>query len=105
MRCITYPQIRSYSTDDVTNFRPKYGVFDIADAKTAAVVINVHAHKDSGLSQLEMPRLVLYLSNKLFVVSERGLDAELEAQLEGGVVFIPPWEKKVGVSLCVFTAV
>ena len=45
---------------------------------------------ESGAAQLEMPRLALYLSNGIFVLSERGLDPALDDSLEGMLVFIPP---------------
>jgi hypothetical protein len=44
---------------------------------------------DSEKAQLEMPRLVPYLSNGIFVLSERGVDESLEQSLEGMLVFLP----------------
>jgi hypothetical protein len=50
---------------------------------------------ESGAAQLEMPRLVPYLSNGVFVLSERGVDAALEQALEGMVAFLPRGQTRV----------
>jgi hypothetical protein len=51
---------------------------------------------DSGEAQLEVPRLTPYLSNGLFIVSERGVEPEQEAALDGMLVFVPKDQRKVG---------
>jgi hypothetical protein len=44
---------------------------------------------------LETPRLTPYLSNGLPVVSELGLDSELNAAYKGMVAFVPEESKQV----------
>ena len=58
-------------------------------------VINIHAYGDSGEAQLEMPRLLPYLSNGVFVVSERGVEAEQEAKISNALVFVPKEQSRV----------
>jgi hypothetical protein len=87
------PQARSYLQAGAS--AAKYGVEDIVDAKSFGAVINIHAYGDSGAAQLEMPRLTPYLANGVFVVSERGVEAQLEEALAGMLVFVPPGQAKV----------
>ena len=37
----------------------------------------------------QVPRLIPYLSNGLFVLSERGVDQQLDANIENALVFVP----------------
>jgi hypothetical protein len=103
--------------------RALYGVHDVMDARRNAMVLNIHAYDDSGLSQLEvrqccyvcinvvttlqqsarrcgvsqMPRLMPYIANNVFIVSERGVDSTLDDTLSVGVVFPSPDVRQVRV--------
>jgi hypothetical protein len=52
-------------------------------------------YEDSERAQLEMPRLILYLANGVFVMSERGVVPSLEEVLEGSLVFLPRGQSRV----------
>jgi hypothetical protein len=45
--------------------------------------------------QSQMPRLTPYLSNGVFVISERGLEPKLERKLEGMLEFVPHNQTRV----------
>ena len=48
----------------------------------------------------QVARLVPHLSNGVFVVSERGLDKELDALFEDRLAFIPKGKQRVSPLVC-----
>ncbi len=91
----------------------KYGVELVLDALNSVAVLNVHGSYDSGVSLLEVrsptcagvsssvlhvtpciprvqtARLVPLLSNGILTISERSVEAELDASFDGAVAFSP----------------
>lgn len=59
---------------------------DARDALIARGKIHLNMHKEPAML-LEIPRMVYLLSNKCFVISERGVDRVLEEPLHDGAVF------------------
>ncbi len=52
-------------------------------------------YNDSEEAQLELPRLMLYLANGIFIMSERGMVPRTEDMLQGSMVFVPRGQRKV----------
>jgi hypothetical protein len=65
----------------------------IASLSAAAAYSCSYAENEQA--QLEMPRLILYLANGVFVMSERGVLPKLEEALEGSLVFVPKGQRRV----------
>lgn len=63
-----------------------YGAERDAWIARAKIVLNVHLY---GARVFEIVRVSYLLANRVFVLSERGSDSELEKQLKGGLVFSP----------------
>lgn len=64
----------------------------IAFAKSATVNLNVHAHENAVL---ELTRLIPLMANGVFVLTEAGRDADLNAVVQDGVAMVRPGRDNV----------